>query len=145
MVGRLPRRGEGGARDGGARMRVSSAAHTSRPWRVHELIPDFRLEDVWALAKIGDPDEFASLVQLVASYDPRQRSSLPVRTLFAIRWKVGELFGWDGVDTGVGSRVATLRDRLPADLRDGPVGPQPGALPFRSLYLTEDEWAAELA
>jgi len=41
--------------------------------------------------------------------------------------------------------VPTLRDRLPADLRDGATGPDLGALPFRPLYMTGDEWAAELA
>jgi hypothetical protein len=41
--------------------------------------------------------------------------------------------------------VPTLRERLPADLRDGPSGPNFDALPFTSLYLTDDEWAAEIA
>jgi hypothetical protein len=41
--------------------------------------------------------------------------------------------------------VATLRDRLPVDLRDAPSGPDFDALPFTSLYLLEDEWAAEIA
>ena len=34
-------------------MRLPSTAHTSRPWRIHELTRDFRLEDVWALATRG--------------------------------------------------------------------------------------------
>jgi hypothetical protein len=41
--------------------------------------------------------------------------------------------------------VPTLRDRLPADLHDAPAGPEFPTLPFRSLYLTDTEWAAELA
>jgi hypothetical protein len=41
--------------------------------------------------------------------------------------------------------VATLRDRLPADLRDAPSGPAFASLPFTPLYLTDDEWAAEIA
>jgi hypothetical protein len=67
------------------------------------------------------------------------------RTLFAIRWKVGELLGWDREDAGLGSRVPTLRERMPADLRDAPAGPDLGTLPFTSLYLLEGEWAAEIA
>ncbi|MGH3357204.1 MAG: DUF2867 domain-containing protein, partial [Nocardioidaceae bacterium] len=39
----------------------------------------------------------------------------------------------------------TLRDRLPADLRDGPTGPAFDRLPFVSVYLSGDEWAAEMA
>jgi hypothetical protein len=84
-------------------------------------------------------------VQQFASVDPSQGSSRAVGTLWAIRWKVGELFGWDDPDAGLGSRVQTLRDRLPADLRDAPSGPGFDALPFTSLYLLEDEWAAEIA
>jgi hypothetical protein len=41
--------------------------------------------------------------------------------------------------------VPTLRKRLPADLRDAPSGPTFAALPFTSLYLLENEWAAEIA
>jgi uncharacterized protein DUF2867 len=126
-------------------MRVPNSAHTSRPWRVHELTRDFRLEDVWELPGVGEPDDFPRLVELIASYDPSHSSSVAVRTLVAIRWKLGELLGWDGPGAGLDARVPTLRDRLPADLRDGPSGPESDALPFSSLYLTDDEWAAEIA
>ena len=58
---------------------------------------------------------------------------------------MGEFFGWDDEDAGVGSRVPTLRDRLPPDLRDAPSGPDSASLPFRPLYLLDDEWATEIA
>ncbi len=41
--------------------------------------------------------------------------------------------------------MPTLRDQLPQDLREGPSGPDFNALPFTSLYLLDDEWAAEFA
>jgi len=126
-------------------MRLPNTAHTSRPWRIHELTHDFRLEDVWALPTPGGPDDFPRLVQLAASLDPSQSSSRAVSALFAIRWKVGGLLGWDVPDAGLGFRVPTLRDRLPEDLRDGPSGPDFDALPFTSLYLLDDEFAAEIA
>jgi hypothetical protein len=126
-------------------MRLPNTAHTSQPWRIHELTADFRLEDVWALPTPGGPNDFPRLVQLTASGDPSQDSSRAGRALWAIRWKLGELLGWDGPDSGLGSRVSTLRDRLPADLRDAPSGPDFETLPFTSLYLTDDEFAAEIA
>jgi hypothetical protein len=126
-------------------MRLPNAAHTSHDWRIHELTTDFRLEDVWELPGVGGPDDFPRLVALMASLDPAQGSSRAARTLWALRWKLGELFGWDSTDAGLGARVPTLRDRLPADLRDAPVGPTFDALPFTSLYLLDDEWAAEIA
>ena len=41
------------------------------------------------------------------------------------------------------SRMPTLRERLPEDLRDAPSGPDFSR--FRSVYLLDDEWAAEIA
>jgi Protein of unknown function (DUF2867) len=125
--------------------RLPDSAHNSRPWRIHEIAPDFRLEDVWALPTPGGPDDFPLLVEAFASGDPSHDDSVLVRTLFALRWKVGGLLGWDDPNAGVGSRVPTLRERLPEDLRDRPSGPQFEALPFRPLYLLDDEWAAEIA
>ena len=126
-------------------MRLPNTAHTSRPWRIHELTRDFRLEDVWALPTPGGPGDFPPLVQLIASGDPSRSAPAVVRTLFAIRWKVGKLLGWDRPDDGLGARVPTLHDRLPADLREAPTGPDFDTLPFVPLYLTDDEWAAEIA
>ena len=126
--------------------RLPNSAHTSRPWRIHAITQDFKVEDVWALPTPGGPDDFHLLVEGLAESDPEtQTPSRLARALWAIRWKLGELFGWDDPDTGVGARVETLRDRLPADLREGPSGPAFGKLPFTPLYLLHDEFAAEVA
>jgi len=124
-------------------MKLPNTAHSSRPWRIHELTRDFRLEDAWALPTPGGPDDFPRLVQQLASGDTTTNPSRAARTLFAIRWKLGELLDWDS--PGVGSSVPTLRERLPADLRDAPTGPDFDALPFTSLYLLDDEFAAEIS
>jgi Protein of unknown function (DUF2867) len=124
--------------------RLPNSAHTSRPWRIHEITPDFRLEDVWALPVRGEESDFPALVQGIAAGDPSQGSSRLARALWSTRWKVGELLGWDETETGLGARVPTLRKRLPGDLLDAP-GPGFDALPFTSLYLIEDEFAAEIA
>jgi hypothetical protein len=126
-------------------MRLPNAVHDSRPWRIHEITRDFRLEDVWALPTPGGPDDFPRLVQGIAAGDPSRSSSRAVRALFAIRWKLGALLGWDRPADGLGSRVSTLRDRLPPDLRDAPAGPDFGGLPFSPLYFLADEFAAEIA
>lgn len=125
-------------------MRLPHTAHTSRPWRIHELARDFRVEDVWELPWRGGPEDFPRAVRLITSGDPSRTSSRAVRVLSAIRSKLGELLGWDDAGAGLASRVPTLRDRLPADLREGP-RPEFGALPFSSVYLLDDEFAAELA
>jgi Protein of unknown function (DUF2867) len=128
-----------------AMTRLPDTEHLARPWRIHEITPDFALEDVWALPTPGGPDDFPKLVEAAVRLDPERNAPLPVRALFALRWKLGGLLGWDDEHTGVGDRVPSLRDRLPADLREGPRGPEFPALPFSPLFLTGDEFAAEIA
>ncbi len=125
-------------------MRLPNTAHTSHPWRIHELVPDFRLEDVWALPTPGRADEFPLLVEGFATADPAQTLPGAARALWSLRWKLGELFGLDDPGSGIGSRVRTLRERVPEDLRAA-AGPEFESLPFTSLYLTDDEFAAEIA
>ena len=124
-------------------MRLPNAAHTSRPWRIHELTPDFRLEDVWALATPGGPDELPRLVSQIASGNFPDGAPLVVRTLWEARRRIGALLRWDSQDTRVGFRVNSLRERLPSDLRAAPRGPD--LVPFASVYQLENEWAAETA
>ena len=126
-------------------MPLPKSEHTRRPWRIHEIAAGFRVEDVWALPTPGGPNDFPRLVREAASFDPGQSSVAAVRALFAVRWKIGGLFGWDRPAAGLGSRVPTLRDRLPPDLRDAPTGPEFADLPFVPLYMLEREWAAEIA
>jgi hypothetical protein len=126
-------------------MRLPDSEQTSRPWRIHELTEDFRLEDVWALPIIGSRDDFPRLVQIVAGGDTADAPSRAAQVLWAIRWKLGEIFGWDDPDPESLPKWEMIRDRLPADLRDAPSGPDFDALPFTSVYLLEDEWAAEIA
>lgn len=126
-------------------MKLPDTAHTSRPWRIHAIAPDFTLEDVWALPTPGGPDDFPLLIRSFAGGDTSDNPSPLARALFSIRWKLGALLGWDAPDAAVGCRVPTLRDRLPDDLRAAPAGPKFETLPFRSVYLADNEWAAEMA
>ena len=122
-------------------MKLPNSAHFSRPWRIHDLTRDFRLEDVWALPTPGGADDFPRLIAMVASFDEaRQRFSL-VGLLFAIREALGQVFGWD--ERADDPARPSLRERLPADLRDSPSAVTP-AMGFTPLYQTGDEWAAEL-
>jgi Protein of unknown function (DUF2867) len=125
-------------------MRLPNTEHTSRPWRIHELSRDFRLEDVWALPAAGGRDDFSQLVAMLTGGNSSRRPSGASGMLWTIRWKIGEVLGWDRPGAGLGSRVRTLRSRLPADLRAAP-GPDFAGLPFTSLYLLDDEFAAEIA
>ncbi|NEW45700.1 DUF2867 domain-containing protein [Nocardia cyriacigeorgica] len=125
-------------------MKLPAAEHTSRSWRIHDIAPDFQVEDVWALATPGGPDDFPRLVRTFLSDDPAG-DPLLFRMLFAVRWRIGKIFKLDDPGSGISALAPTLRDRLPSDLRDLPPGPEFPTVPFTSLYLTENEWAAEVA
>lgn len=126
-------------------MKLPKTAHTSRPWRIHELTRDFQVEDVWALPTPGGPGELPRLVAQTVGGDFPQGAPLAVRFVWAARWKIGAVLGLDRPKTGIGSRVPSLGDRMPEDLRAAPTGPQTAGFPFTSLYLLKDEWAAEMA
>jgi len=96
-----------------------------------------------APAQFGGPGDLSRLVAQFAAGG--MKVSGASRALFAARERLGALAGWDRPGSGVGGRVRSLRERLPADLRDGPRGPDLPRLPFRSVYLTDTEWAAEIA
>lgn len=125
-------------------MRIPPSAHTEQPWRIHEITPDFEVEDVWRFSTPGGRrDDFRPfLAELQRKRAAEQRGVTGV--LFAIRWKLGELLGWDRAEDGLGTRVTPLHDRLPTDLLTHPA-PEDSTGPFRALYLLDDEYAAEIA
>jgi hypothetical protein len=126
--------------------RLPNSTHTARPWRIHGLVDDFRLEDVWALPTPGGPDDFPLLVEGFAEGNEADSPSRVARALWALRWKLGEILGWDDAYEGAAAaRRPTIRDRLPAELKAAPRGPEFETLPFTPLYLLEDEWASEVA
>jgi len=125
--------------------RVPESEFRERPWRLHEFIEGFEVEDVWAVDAIAAADDFPRVVDLITSVDTAESSSAAVRLLFAARWKLGEWLGWDDEDDGLDRRVPSLRATLPADLA-ATVDPERfRALPFTPLYELPDEFAAEIA
>ena len=129
-------------------MRLPNTAHDSRPWRIVEIAPDFRLEDVWALPARGGREDFGALLDVMSSLDPANRGSTATRLLFSLRYRIGGWFGWDdpGRKLAVpGSPETTLTARLPGDLRNTAEESGRSSYGFRPLYRTDDEWAAEVS
>lgn len=116
-----------------------------RPWRIHQIAADFDVLDVWQLPTPGGPDDLGRLAELFATGSTETDNSPIVRAVWSVRWALGKLLNWDAPQHGVGIRVPSLSARLPADMTDAPIGPDFARLPFTSLYLLNDEFAAELA
>jgi hypothetical protein len=145
--------------DPGSGIRLPNAEHESRPWRIRELVPDFTLEDVWALPAQGGAEDFQTLLELMAASDPANAESLPTRLLWRLRDRLGSLFdlgrisapidsGEDGTAGKLsipGTSETSLAGRLPDDLRDTAADLDFGSLPFAPLYRTDTEFAAEVS
>lgn len=129
-------------------MRLPNREHESHPWRIAEIAPDFRLEDVWALPARGGLEDFESLLEVMASLDPAKGESAATRALFSLRFRVGGWFGWDDAARGLAipaNAETTLRARLPPDLRSTARDLDGSSYGFRPLYRTDVEWAAEIS
>src|SRR5262245_51746861 len=136
--------------DGGPKMKLPNAEHECRPWRIHDLVADFTLEDVWALPMRGGPEEFQDLLDLAGSFDPSKAESRPTRFLWNLRDRLGKWFGLGEISASVdaqeagefsipGTAETSVRDRLPADLRGTASDIDFGSLPFVPLYRTDRE------
>jgi hypothetical protein len=133
--------------------RIPNAEHESQPWRVHELVPDFKLEDAWALPAHGDAGDFPLLLDLLSASDPAHSNSAPTRFLWQLRDRLGKWFSLGRIsapaDAGSltipGTDEVSLSGRLPDDLRGSAAGVHFASLPFQPLYLTDNEFAAEVS
>jgi uncharacterized protein DUF2867 len=121
---------------------------------VREIVPDFELEDAWALPVQGGAGDFQTLIELMAAADPGHAESPAARFLWQLRDRLG---GWlslgristpaggSGKLTIPGTRETSLAERLPDDLRGTAADVRFASLPFEPLFRTADEFAAEIS
>jgi hypothetical protein len=136
--------------------RLPNAEQERGPWRIHEIVSDFELEDVWALPARGDAGEFDEFLDLSLSLDPADSDSAPTRFLWNLRDQLGKWFGLGRITAAAGESSAgtlsipgcdevSLLGRLPEDLRGTGDDVDFGRLPFTPLYRTDTEAAAEIS
>lgn len=138
--------------------RIPNAEHEAQPWRIHEIVSDFTLEDVWALPARGGAGDFAEFLAVTTSMDPAHSDNAPTRFLWKLRDRLGAWFGLgritappdeaSGAGGGLripGTEETSVAGRLPDDLRGTAAGVDFGSVPFVPLYLTDTEAAAEIS
>lgn len=136
--------------------RLPNAEQERGPWRIHEIVSDFELEDVWALPAWGEAGDFDEFLELSLSLDPADSGSAPTRFLWNLRDQLGKWFGLGRISAPAGqssgeplsipgSDEASLLGRLPDDLRGTGDAVDFGQLPFTPLYRTGTEAAAEIS
>lgn len=137
-------------------MRQLRAEHECRPLRIHDLVADFTLEDVWALPTRGGPEDFEALLEMFGSFDPTQADSRAARFLWAFRDRLGAWLDLGEISTPAdeqgggelpipGTGETSLQDRLPPDLQGTATGFDFDPLPFVPLYRADREAAAEVS
>jgi Protein of unknown function (DUF2867) len=126
---------------------MNPTEYRSRSLRVHELLKDVALEDVWEIRLAGGgAGRTIHDLRPLFSFAELQQASPVIKGLFRLRWHIGALLGWD-------ERVPTLRPesyvhRLAPTDHDGSVVP-PGTVegpfaPFTTLYVFEHEHLSEV-
>ena len=121
------------------------AAHTSRPWRIHELAPDFRARGRLGAADAGRAGRLPASGASSPRSTRRADSSPPRAPCSRCAGSSASCFGWDEPGRGLGVAGAdAARPRCrPTSATPRPAPTSRAAV--HPLYLTEDEWAAEMA
>ena len=140
-------------------MRLPNAAHESRPWRIREIVPDFTVEDVWALPVHGGAEDFQTLLDNDGFLRSGQRGVPPDSRPVACPRSPRQWFGLGRISAPIdsgrddaagklpipGTNETSLTDRLPDDLRNTAADVHFDSLPFVPLYRTDVEFAAEVS
>lgn len=136
-------------------MRIPSDVLKTQDWIISGIVPDFDVEDVWALPVEGGADDFASVIELQQSLDFPASAPLSVRVLWGVRDQLGRAFGLGRISTSAdaaggwppvpGTGEPSLLSRVPEDLRDKPANAHFPHQPFRPLYRTGTESAEEIS
>jgi len=136
-------------------MRLPNDVLKTQDWIIDDIVPDFDVEDVWALPIEGGAHDFPAVVETQQSLDFPASAPLPVRLLWGIRDLLGRAFGLGRISTSAdaagawppvpGTGEPSLLARLPDDLRDKSPASQVTDKPFRPLYRTRTELAQEIS
>jgi hypothetical protein len=129
-------------------VRLDIRHHTQRPWRVHDLLPDFIVDEVRAYPITADPaagEDFAMFCAMAGQGDAAPKGAAGL--LLAFRVLLGRIFGWDREDRVLpipGCTETSLRQRLPGAERDQV---EEGADPFgfSLVYQADSERLLELS
>ena len=124
-------------------MRMDPDEFRARSLRVHALLHDIPLEDVWAvpLSGGGAGRRIEDLRAVMVA--GRETAPAVVRGLFRLRGRIGALLGWDHQRPAWGAE--SYAHRLSAADRAGSlVAPGTPDGSFRVLYRFEDEQLSEL-
>lgn len=123
--------------------RVSHADHLSQPWQVHDLLPDFVVEDVWQFPARLRPDDTLADFRREMFAAVREFSSFGLAgLLFRLRFAIGRMLGWD--DGPTASPPRSIRRRYESRHPDAGPAPDLDGSGFAPVYSLPDEYLGEI-
>lgn len=131
--------------------RLRPEEHARLSWRLNEIASDFELVDAWQLPATGAQDQFPLLYSMIANLQEVSLAESPASaTLFAVRHRLGQWFGWDDPKTTntlpiPGCTETSLRQRLPPDLAAADEAVFGQRANFRPVFVVDNEAAIELS
>lgn len=127
-------------------MLLNPTEHQKHPWRVHKLLPDLRIEDVWRLPVIMNPEHSLEMLQeQFAKASGNLISKGIPGMLFKLRFFIGSLFGWDEKPEPTYLLPGSIRERYAvAEGLTFEQMPEPGTGDFTPVYNLEQESLAEI-
>jgi len=127
-------------------MRINPDEHKKHHWEVHELLADFKIEDVWRLPVILEREHSLVLVkELFSKTNKKLGVKGPAAWLFRIRYFLGRLFNWDKKIKQIGLIPGSIRERY-AQVKDLDFEqlPNPGDGNFIPVYNLTQESLVEI-
>ena len=94
-------------------MRINKEEHLKQAWRVHSLLPDLRIEDVWSLPVEMEKDQpIGELYTVFVEALERTATKGVAGWLFKLRFFLGRIFGWEDEEKAQASLPAgSIRER----------------------------------
>lgn len=125
-------------------MRVDPGDFRKLDLRCHALLSDVPLHDVWAIPlEDGGSGRTIQEVRALLFGERRPPTNVAVRALFALRWWLGGVLGWDDErhDPAAASYIHRLTE---ADRAQSEVPPGTRDGRFRVLYVLGNEAVSEI-
>ncbi|MEQ8470681.1 MAG: DUF2867 domain-containing protein [Marinoscillum sp.] len=83
-------------------MRIDKQEHLNRAWRVHRLLPDLRIEDVWDLPVEMEANQYIGELNAAFVEALEKTASTGIAGwLFKLRFFLGKVFGWEDADKAI--------------------------------------------
>jgi hypothetical protein len=125
-------------------MRIEPNEFRARTLRVHDLLEDVPLQDVWAIPlRGGGAGRTIHDLRPLFTFAGLQEANPLVKGLFSLRTRLGTFFGWDQLRPGW-STESYVQRLTPMDRSQSVVSPGTLEGPFSTLYVFEQEQLSEL-